>query len=688
VGAVGQGLDNLKDLRSLDPSVRFNALLRLEELGLTAAEYGEFEALLKLETDGNIRFQMEKLLASARAGRVRGGSGVAELLGMIGAAERDEMRLALMLEAVRGADAAEVAAALRGAGWRGFSVKLLPSVLKFFRKHGGKEDSQEIAALCDHDDMRVLSAAIEALERLNPELLKRYLVALLVNPHLGIRARAVRLISRWDLPEALRHFESLLFSASKEERSVALFQGFFFDFTKISGLMLRFLSLETDADLLKQAGVLFMTNPDKQIPVKLMEIRQACTGVKQRLVDGILRGVLQTLYQAQLVAVAPEQMLEALEKHFKEKQIKLFVQHYSAGLNAAEAEERLKSAIRLFEALKAGVPGVLELLQAYSEREVVPEVRQRVALLLKSVEGGARVEARVETRGFAELSEVERLGFLSELDRDGYFKVIKPLLSDASQFSVAELVLVIGAIREQQDKEASGFVQRYLQTEEPELLVAAIGCLNVLNPDALHILLPSLISHRFDEVKIEAIRVFAQSDKAQALSLLEKTLLSVRPLTRRNAIFCLGQFDFSSVGKILLNAIKREADPENLEQILTVVRSNSDEEAFYFCYLESKNRVSGKADIFEGLYLYLVEQLSSATGVAKAEYLAMAEARYVAERDSQKKQSAYRLEKIQKIQKKGQQEEPFWDEGLVRFTIFAYLAGGFIAAIIWFGFMR
>jgi hypothetical protein len=674
-----QQVDNLNDLKSADPSVRFNALLRLEEVGLSEGEQHEFERLLGVETDPNIRFQMQKLLTTWRTGRVKGGaSGV---ISLISSPTRDEMKLALMLESVRGSEAREVAVALRAAGWRNFSVKLLPSVVKFFRKHGSAEDSLEIAALCNHDDMRVLSSAIEALDRLNPELLKKYLVGLLVNPHLGIRARAVRLISRWDLPEALRHFENLLFSSQKEERNVALFQAFFFDFQKVAGLMLRFISLETDQDLLKKAGVLFMTNPDKHIPVKLMEIRQACTGGKQRLIDGILRGVLHTLYQAQLVAAAPEQMLEALEKHFKEKQIKLFVQHYSAGLNSGKRESRLNSAIKLFEAFKAGVLGVHELLRSHCEREPDQEIREQIFSLLKSVETGAKGEAK----NFSELSEAERIGFLSEMEKEPYFKVVKPLLSDVTQFSVPELALIIEAIKEHQDKEASGFVQKYLQSEEPELLVAAIGCLSVLNPDALHILLPSLISHRFDEVKIEAIKVFAQSDKAQALSLLEKTLLSVRPLTRRNAIFCLGQFDFSSVGKILLNAIKREADPENLEQILTIVRSNPDEEALYFCYLESKNRASGKAELFEELYLYLLKQLSSATGMAQAEYVAMAEARHLAERDSQKKQSEYKLEKIQQIRK---QEEPFWDESLIRFTFFAYLVGGIITAVIWFGFMR
>ena len=65
-----------------------------------------------------------------------------------------------------------------------------------------------------------------------------------------------------------------------------------------------------------------------------MEIRQTCQGVKHTLIDAIMKGVLDSLFKAGIVNVEPEKMLEMLERHFKEKQIKLFVEHFASGLRS------------------------------------------------------------------------------------------------------------------------------------------------------------------------------------------------------------------------------------------------------------------------------------------------------------------------------------------------------------------
>ncbi|MDD3002128.1 MAG: HEAT repeat domain-containing protein [Candidatus Riflebacteria bacterium] len=673
--------DIFADLKSPDTSVRFAALQRIEETGLNPEQQAVLKRIMESERDSNLRFQMQKIIAGISIGKQKlQGDNIVSLINI---PNPDEMKLALMLESVKKSNAQEVRDALRFANWTKFSSKLIPSVLKFLKKYGDKADSDNIAAMFKHSDMRVITSAIEALERLNPELLKKHLVPLLLNSNLGIRARAIRLISIWDPPEAMRHFEQLLFSSIKEEKNVALFQSFFFPFPQIESLMLRFISLENDEELIKKAAVVFMANPDKQLPVKLMEIRQTCQGIKYALIDAIMKGVIDSLFKTGIVNLEPEKMLVMLERHFKEKQIKLFVEHFASGLRSLDPEVRLKSALKLFDAAKAEIPGVRELLEKYCEKEPEKLVREKVLSLLHFKKNN---KTSIKKDYFS-LEENERLQILSELDKDTFEEIVSLLKENISKISTQELVLLLKAIKKHGTSSDGVFVEKCLQSSSAEILIEAIDCLAVINPDTLHILLPNLINHRFDEVKIEAIKVFARFDKKQAISLLEKTLLSIKPTTRRSAIFCLGQFDFSSVGNILFSAIKREADPENLENIISVIKSNPDEDIFYNAYFEAKNINNPKKDYFEALYPELCKQLASQTGKSEKELYEAAETRVQEEKQSLAQKSSYKLEKIQKMREQNE-KQPFWDESLIKFTIFAYSIGVILTLVIWFGFMK
>lgn len=685
--------DILSDLRSPDASIRFAALSRIEETGLSPDEEFQFRSMLEQETDANTRFQMETILARAAAKQKKKEKvGAEEIIAVINDPNRDDIRFTLLLEGVKRTQAEEVSNALRQAKWGEFSPKVLPAILKFFKKYGTKDDSTEIALMCRHDDMRVLTAAIEALEKLNPDLLKPYLVSLLTNPQLGVRARAIRLLSRWDPPEAMRQFESMLTSENTEERNVALFQSFFFPFEQIESLMLRFVSLEKNLELIKRASVVFMSNPDKQVPIKLMEIRQNCEGDKYKLIDFILRGILDSLYKAQLVDAEPAQMLQILEQRFREGKLRLFVEHYAQGLRAQDPNIRFKSAAKLLDAVRANFPGVKELLLKYCQQEPVAAIRERLKPYLE-VQTEEQAKEEVKKDYFA-CSQQERLRIIAKLTPETYLELVPNLINNVQKLSVPELVELIGAIRTigrtSGRSEEISFVEKCIQNHSPDVIVAAIGCLDELQPFTLHLLLPTLISNPSDDVKIEAIKVFGRFDKQQALSLLEKSLTSYKAQTRRSAIFCLGQFDFPSVSKILFNALKREADPNNLEQIKSILKANPDEEIFINAYVESKRPRNSVKESYEELYKDIIANLVKISGKSEEELYATAEVYAKAEEENVAKKAAYRTEKIQQAQKirRGEAKEPFWDAGTKKFAIWAYALGAIITAIIWFGFMK
>ena len=686
------------ELSSPDPSIRFSVLSRIEEITLTDSQIAEFRNLLASECEPGIRFHMQKVLARFEtAEQARPDcSGIFELLQQ---PAKDEISLALYLESVKRGEAQAVADELRKSGWVKFSAQLLPSVLKFLKKFGAAGDVDAVATLCSHSDPRVLSAAIEALEKLSPERLREHIVPLLLNTNSGIRSRAVRILYRFDPSEALRHFESMLFSNSEEEKQAALFHSFFFPFKQIESLMLRYISVETDSELIKKAGLVFMANPDRQIPLRLLEARQACVGEKYQLIDTILKGVLQSLFQAGLVNAEPDQMLEVIESHFREKRIRLYIERFGLGLKSGDADTRLKSALKLCELLRHGVDEPRPLIDDFLKKESDEKIIARVRQFLESgrlepettrkieSESVGRTEQPLQQKAFIELLPEQRQKVYDAINRENYGQQMAGIVGFFSQLPVEEQITVLGVIERAGTRKETELILRCIESDNADLLTAAIDALSVVNPEALHPLLPQLIKHRFDEVKVAAIKVFALFDKKQAISLVEQMLHSIRPVQRRNAIFCLAHFDYASVSQILLAALKNEGDEENQQQIFSILLSNADEETFFQVYVEARSGRSARAELYTRLYAGLVPGII-ANDPAKTEgaLFAAAEERLEEEKRSQNQRSAYQLEKIQKIRQESQKKiEP--DPGLLRFAVVAYASGAVLTALIWFLFM-
>jgi HEAT repeat protein len=671
------------DLKSPDPSIRFSALSRIEDLTWDDQQQQALRSLIDQEKDPGIRFHMLKVLARlGQSGKSK--ATAAEIEELLKDPDRDEMKLAIMLESVKRTDAPLVVISLKEANWTSFSAELLPSVLKFLKKFGSFENAADIEMLCRHHDPRVLSSAVEALEKIAPDRLKDLIVPLLVNPNFGIRSRAVRLLHRWDPTEALRHFESMLFSNVESEKQAALFHAYFFPFKQIETLMLRFISMEKDPDLIKKAGLLFMANPNGQVPARLLEARQACVGTKFQLIDNILKGVLTSLYQAKIVKATPEQMLEVLENHFKQKRLKLFIERYSLGLKSGAAETRLKAAIKLCDLVRYNIGEARELIENYLQKEKDEESKARVAQYYRS----CLPESPEKTDQPPEKHEAEQqIGLANSIDEKNFTQSFAFAQEHFKELSVPQQVMVLKAIERFGDKKQVQLPTKALKSENSEVLAAAIDCLSVIDPDQLSPYLPQFIKHSSDDVREAAIKVFALFDKQQAIALVEKMLFSVQPLQRKQAILCCGHFDFQSVRHLLIKALKLEGDPENQQQICSLLRSNADEELFYKLYSDLKACKTSRKSLYEELVAAMADQLSTGeNALDKQKLYEIAIQKLEEEEKFQSQRQAYRLEKIQQIREKPEKGIVI-DAGLARFTVVAYSIGIILTALIWFLFL-
>lgn len=706
------------DLHSPDPAIRFSVLSRIEDLEWNEQQIATLRALAAQERDPGTRFHMQKILARIEQERGRQQAPAAtasQIEGLLKNEHRDDLSLALLLESLPRAEAPLVAMALRETDWTNFDAPLLPFILRFLKQYGSPEDVPQIETLCRHPDPRVLAAAVEALEKLNPERLKDLIVPLLVNPVHGIRSRAVRLLYRWDPQEALLHFEAMLFSEDPEDRQAALFHAFFFPFAEIEPLLLKFLGIENDPAMLERAGLLFRANPTSDEPLRLLEAREASLGEKKRVIGEILTGVVDSLYQAGLVAKRPAELLAELEGQFFQRRTVQLIDSCQLSLRSADPQERREAAMRLAELFQRGFKETRSILEAWLPTEPDPALREAVLTRLGPAFGpparpgspvapsspeapaaGAAAETAIqEAPSEIDLSlapPAQRLRILANLNRGGLRRVRSCLPALLRTGTSEEKVLLLQALGRCGDKGDAAIALGGLNDADPRIIVTAIEVLRDLDPDLLSPHLPRLIQHATDEVRAAAVRVFALFDKRQALSLVEKMLFSLQPKQRSLAIFSAAQLDFPSVRDLLLRALEKEQIAENARQICSILRAHLDEELFFVLQAAVKSAPEATREVLQAFAHEAAATLirERRTRWSRPEELvAEAERRTAAATQRQQQaQPSYALKNIQKIrQQQMAAETPRIDPGLVQFAVVAFSTGAVLTALIWFLFL-
>ncbi len=682
------------DIRSPDLSIRFSVLSRIEDLDWTEEQLGKFKELMNGEPDPDTRFHMRKILA--RIERQMGKDGeqsfkVAEVEELLKNPNRDDLSLVLLLEAVPKSQAPLVAMALREINWTELSSRVLPSVLKLFRKHGSFEDIASIESLCRHHDPRVLAAAVETLEKLSPDSLKGLIVPLLVNPIHGIRSRAVRLLYRWDPKEALRHFEAMLFSDDPSDRQAALFHAFFFPFNDIEPLMIKFLGIEDDPVMLQRAGFIFRANPTPDEPIRLLEAKEASRGEKRRLIDEILSGVVRSLYQAGLVKKTPEEMTIDLEEVYQRRKALQLIERLELALSSSDANTRKAAALRLADFARLGFTDAQAVLGRHLSEETDPQVKAVIESQGKAPPVKP-VEAKTQEIDFSTLGPAERAAAFSNLTAAS-LKSIRPKIKEfLGSVSAEEKILLVRSLGRVGEKGDAEYLEPHLSDSDPAILSAAIEALQALDPEVLVPYLPKLIQNVSDDVRAAAVRAFALFDKRSALSLVEKMLFSVQPKQRNLAIFSAGHFDFPSVRETLLGALQREQDPENLRHICLIFKPHLDEDIILHCYRVFQSSQGAKRDLIENFCKdsgksLIQDEKTKFKNVA--DLLEDLQKRIDAEVAREKSaQPNYALKNIQKMrQKKTESEGEGVDPSLVKFAVLAFGVGGVLTMLIWFLFL-
>ena len=687
----------LEDLRSPDPSIRFSVLSRIERMEWSAGQMNTFQALLLAETDPGTRFHLQKLLA--RIERQQGtepgetGERVRQIERLIRAESRDDLALALLLDEVTAAEAPLVAEMVRGSGWPGFSREVLPSLLQFFRRFGGAQDVPVIEGFFSTPDPRLLAAAVETLEKLSPDSLKERIVPLLVHPSHGIRSRAVRLLYRWDPQEALRHLEAMLFSEDQRERTAALFHTFFFPFPEIEPLMLRFLSLQNDPAELQRAGFLFRANPMPEEPARLYQLIEATGGVKRTVLEEIFDGVLQSLSQAGLVEQTPDGLRHEIRQRLSNRRSAQMIDAQEQALRSNDPRIRREAVLKLSELKQEGQVAAEAILRKHQAGESEGEIRQ---LISRSLVPMGQKPVPVRETAVEALAPEARISWLEGIDRAG-LRAALPELRELirRKSSSAEQIAIIRSLGRVGEKGDAALLQSFLDSTDTEVLVTTIQTFSRLDPDGLLPHLSRLTRHQADEVQMAAVQALSLFDKKQALGVVERMIRAGKAPQRRLAIACAGQLDFPAVRELLLSVTGSETDPENLEQILAILRANVDEDLLFQILRVSLGVPGERKDLLQRFVQEGAGRLVEEKRVAYASAGDLANAlRARLEAEHRQKTAtapSYALNNIQNLRRQqataAASPGSAVDPGLVGFALLALTVGFILTLLIWFLFL-
>ncbi len=522
----------------------------------------------------------------------------------------------------------------------------------------------------------VVCAAIDALETVDPEALKTNIVDLLLNSNVWVRSRAARAMCRWDRSEAIRYLAEMLFSKNKTERDAALNHSLFFPFNQIEALLLKYLTVENEPDMIQKAGLVFMANPDIKTAFRLYEAQNATRGLRSDLINSILMGVLGSLYKAELEKDVPLILLKKIKLAYEEKRKKIYIKHFSALLSSEEAEIRLNAAIKLCDLLRTNICDVSFIIKEFLVSEKDENVANKVRQYLESF------SINIDSKKI-ENPEQRKILYAS-VTKDNYSQIISPLLPDLKKMENSEQILILHFIEEYGSKEDAKYALSLLDSGEDSVKQAVIEAVCKVDQDALQPYLPELIKSESDTVKISAINAYSLVDKTQALLVLERMMNSVKNQQRKNALFCLQNLDFASVGDILISSLKREKDKEIRDELLSVLYDNANEEIFYDLYFQYKNMKKEEQETFEPFLTNLSDKLAlQKSGINSQYYWDEAESRWNEERNIIKQREAYRLERVQLLRDDNHDEKI----ALLKFTFVCHSIGFLITLIIWFGFM-
>ena len=169
------------------------------------------------------------------------------------------------------------------------------ALLRAFGEFWPQERLNVTVATLASNSMSARLAALDLLVRRSPQLIADQLEALAGSDDPGIQALAIRGLFSLEPSRALYHLSNMLLSPNPHLRRTGLNVCRDLPFDKVKPLVLQFIAVENDLELLDYAGYYFKVNPDVESPYRLWEIAEESASVKAAVLKRVLKGICEAL---------------------------------------------------------------------------------------------------------------------------------------------------------------------------------------------------------------------------------------------------------------------------------------------------------------------------------------------------------------------------------------------------------
>lgn len=478
------------------------------------------------------------------------------------------------------------------------------ALVRGFASHWPPEHLNHLGKLLFDEHLCIRIAVLDALIHIAPQKLQEYLPRLLTSPQPRIRSLAIKGLAKIDPDEAVAHLDLLLSGTSTEERLAGIQCSFLLPYAAVKAVMLKFLAAEADADLLRQAGLLFSNNPDPEVPFRVWDIAGRSSPAKRAALQDLAKQAAKGLGASGVLGDRFSEYQQQLQTWIYRREASRFIQDCIARLETPDPQEHEEILARLKQSVKQ--PIVRELLTEAVTWPLRDDVRAHLESCLPFENPQAPVvtpEAGEDTgkeagaaepepppgcslEDFRQLSVSERIQHLAALcsqDATGAHPFLELVLSGQRE----DPLLVGAAFRNALLIGDGRFLERArtaVNHPQQKVATAALEYLAEFAPDEAFARVGTFLQASDLRMKSSAVRILKRYDLAQALSLIGNLLQSEDPEQKRMALACMVYFDFSLVRESLLAFLETIPEPPLIQAGLCLFQANPDPEHLYPLY--------------------------------------------------------------------------------------------------------
>ncbi len=504
--------------------------------------------------------------------------------------------LALGVTSIEAAEAFLAADYFRQAGWQNFPAEILPNFCQFFKKHGSIEDSPALIDLTRHPNPTVITAALAALEKLDPVNLQGIIIPLLDSPQNVIKAQAIQAFYRWNRAEALKHLVKLMFSENESDVVLALHHAAFFPYPEIEPHLIRLLTQVTSPSVLMRVSQIFKNNAHPELPFRIFWVNRSLDGQHQSLVKGILLGIVRALSDKKLIEVSVQDYLNQLKERVRREELSLLKE--TCKISGDDGDDAILPGLDDFDMAPPAELAPVTRGPAAEKPVLAAEKPAEKPVERPAAPPPPPKAPEVEFDNFDSLSEQEKVQLLARANAK-FFADNKPklleLLGSAQSKELAAIINLFGKFGQAgQDTER---IKKLVKSDNPDIVCACIKALATLDAEFLCLYLPQFMQEKNGKIRMTATRVFVGIDRDRIKSLLTSMIGSANAKQRSLAVSTAMLVDFNIVRQPLLDALAKETSVEIIEKLGVVLSANPDRELLASVYkIAQTSRTSLRAE--------------------------------------------------------------------------------------------